>query len=430
LTERTVSEPPRKAGLWKSGLFLQGATRLAVLFLFIEFFDELHYGIQTAALPALRTELGLSYAQVGALLGIPGVFSALIEPVVMLLGDTRFRKSLVVGGGLAICLAALLLAGAHSFPMALLAFLLAFPASGAFVTLSQATLMDQNPGRQAQMMARWTAAGSLGNLIGPLLLAGGFALGWSWRWAYAGLAGLALLLVIRTLLARFPGQRSPETLPVDEARGAKADHSSEIPNLPDGPLQLKELLPNLWQAVRQPGLMRWFGLLEMSDLLLDIYTSYLALYLADVVGLSKAQTGLALSGLMLVSLATDLALIPLLERLKGLKLVRVSALAACLVYPALLLAPWPGVKVGLALLVRLTTLGWYPVLQGEAYASLPGRSGTVMAIHAVIGIFGMSLIWLVGWTAEQAGLPAAMWLLLAGPVALLVGIPRIRRSGT
>ena len=65
--------------------------------------------------------------------------------------------------------------------------------------------MDQNPGRQAQMMARWTAAGSLGNLLGPLLLAGGFALGWGWRWAYAGLAGLALLLVTGTLLSRFPG---------------------------------------------------------------------------------------------------------------------------------------------------------------------------------------------------------------------------------
>ena len=190
---RKVSKPPRKASTWQRIPFLQGVFRLAVLFLLIEFFDELHYGIQTAALPALRTDLSLSYAQVGALLGVPGVISALIEPILMLLGDTRHRKTLVIGGGLAICLALLLLAGAQTFPVALLALVIAFPASGAFVTLSQATLMDQNPGRQAQMMARWTAAGSLGNLIGPLLLAGGFALGWGWRWAFAGLAGLALV---------------------------------------------------------------------------------------------------------------------------------------------------------------------------------------------------------------------------------------------
>ena len=192
-------------------------------------------------------------------------------------------------------------------------------------------------------------------------------------------------------------------------------------------MRLRELLPNLWQAVRQPGLMRWFGLLEMSDLLLDIYTSYLALYLADVVGLSKAQVGLALGALMGVSLAADLLLIPLLERLEGLQLVRAAAGLACLVYPAMLLAPWPAVKVALALLVRCTTIGWYPVLQGQAYASLPGRSGTVMAIQAVISVISMSLVWLVGWTAAQAGLPAAMWLLLLGPVALVGFVPK---SGT
>jgi FSR family fosmidomycin resistance protein-like MFS transporter len=404
---RYVSKLSQKSGYWQNMPFLQGAFRLAALFLLIEFFDELHYGIQIAALPALRTDLQLSYAQVGALLGVPGVVSALIEPALMLLGDTRFRKRLVIGGGLAIGLALGLLAASQSFPLALLALVIAFPASGAFVTLAQATLMDMNPGRQAQLMARWTAAGSFGNLIGPLLLAGGFALGLSWRWAFAGLAGLALLLVGGVWLARFPA---------DQAQGKQSEHPAS--------LGLKELLPNLWQAARQPGLMRWLGLLEMSDLLLDIYTSYLALYLADVVGLSKAQVGLALGGLMLVSLGADLLLIPLLERVQGLKLVQTAATLACLVYPALLLAPWPAVKVALALLVRCTTLGWYPVLQGEAYASLPGRSGTVMAIHAVISVVSMSLTWLVGWTAAQAGLPAAMWLLLVGPAALVVFIPR------
>jgi hypothetical protein len=34
------------------------------------------------------------------------------------------------------------------------------------------------------------------------------------------------------------------------------------------------------------------------------------------------------------------------------------------------------------------------------------------------------LAWLVGWVAGQAGLPAAMWLLLFGPVSLALFIPR------
>lgn len=91
----------------------------------------------------------------------------------------------------------LLVAGAHSYPLLLLAFVVSFPASGAFVTLSQATLMDLNPGREPHMMARWTVAGTLGNLIGPLLLAGGFSLALGWRWAYVFLAlfGIALTLL-------------------------------------------------------------------------------------------------------------------------------------------------------------------------------------------------------------------------------------------
>ena len=157
--------------------FLRGGFSLTVLFLLIEFFDELNYGVEGAALPALRTDLGLSYAQVGLLLGLPGMLNILFEPIIMLLGDTRLRKRLVIGGGLAIAAALLVIAASHSFVLILLALIVAFPASGAFVSLVQATMMDLNPGREAQMMARWTVAGSLGNLLGPLLLAAGFALG-------------------------------------------------------------------------------------------------------------------------------------------------------------------------------------------------------------------------------------------------------------
>ena len=149
--------------------------------------------------------------------------------------------------------------------------------------------------------------------------------------------------------------------------------------------------------------MRWFGLLEMSDLLLDVYTSYLALYLADVVGLSKAQVGLALSGLMAVSLAADLLLIPLLERVQGLRLVRATAGLACLVYPAMLLAPWPGVQVGWRCWCAVPPWAGTRCCKAQAYACLPGRSGTVMAIHAVISVVSMSLVWLVGGQQRKPG---------------------------
>ena len=46
---------------------LSGAASLTLIFLIIEFFDELHYGINGAALPSIKANLGLNYSQVGML---------------------------------------------------------------------------------------------------------------------------------------------------------------------------------------------------------------------------------------------------------------------------------------------------------------------------------------------------------------------------
>jgi FSR family fosmidomycin resistance protein-like MFS transporter len=169
---------------------------LALVFFLIEFFDEFHYGLQSAALPSMRTDLTLTYAQVGLLLGLPKIINTFIEPLIMLLGDSALRKRLVVGGGLMIVLCLLLIGSATSFFPLLIAFIITYPASGAFVSLSQATLMDLNPGREPHSMARWTVYGSLGALLGPALLAGAFAIGLGWRLPYLGLAALALGLVM------------------------------------------------------------------------------------------------------------------------------------------------------------------------------------------------------------------------------------------
>ena len=390
-----------------------GAVSLPSLFLLIEFFDELSYTVDGAALPVIRAELGLSYAQIGLLFGLPTIVSTLVEPVLMLLGDTRMRKRLVVGGGLAVTLALLLVGSAGSFPALLLAFALAYPASGAFVTLSQATLMDLNPGREGQLMARWTLAGSLGTLAGPLLVAAGFALGLGWRWAFFALAGLGLALTLLASLQRFPDRVSAHPAQVGGLQASAAGQES-----------LRTLAATAWAALRSPQLLRWIVLLQMSDLLLDILVGYAPLYFTDVIGASPAQASLLLTVLMVSSLASDALLIPVLERVPGRAVVRASAAVTIVLYAALLLAPWPLVKIVLMVLVRFSTLGWYSVLQGEAYAALPGKSGTVMAVSSVVGLLGGVMAWSVGWVASVAGLPAAMWLLLAGPLSLALFVPR------
>ncbi len=385
---------------------LRGVGTLTLIFLLIEFFDELHYGASGAALPSLRTDLALSYAQVGLLLGLPGILNTFIEPAVLLLGDTRLRKWLVVGGGLIIAAGLVVIAGAGSFPLVLLAVVVIYPASGAFVSLAQATLMDLNPGREPHMMARWSVAGSLGNLAGPLLLAGGFAIGLGWRWAYAFLAILALVLALTVLPIHFPSRQRSTDHPTPGAAGG-----------------LSSLARGLWEALRNRRLLRWMVLLEASDLLLDIFTGYIPLYFTDVVSLSPAQVSLLLSLLMLCGLLSDILLIPLLERFPGRAVVRLSAGVVAALYAAWLLAPWLWAKIALVIVIKLTTLGWYQVLKGEAYAAAPGRSGTVGAISSVAGALSSGAAWFVGWVAAQLGLPVAMWLLLLGPLSLSLFVP-------
>lgn len=387
-----------------SGL-LQGVASLTFLFLLIEFFDELNYGTGNAALPAIRTGLGLTYVQVGLLLGLPGMLNTAVEPLLMLLGDTRFRKHIMLGGGLAIALSLVFIASAHSFTWVLLGMVIGFPASGAFVSLSQATLMDHNPGREPQMMARWTVAGSLANLLGPLLLAAGFTLGFGWRWAFYALAGMCFVLVVmawKRPIPLHPAQEHPA--PAGQVVGS--------------------LVKGLWTAARNPRLMRWMLLLPISDLLLDVLTGYLPLYFTDVAGFTVAQASLMMSVLMLAGLASNLVLIPLLEKFPGRSLVRLSAAATGVLYAAWLLAPWLWAKIGLIILIKLVTLGWYEVLQGEAFATVRGRSGTVMALNSIIGLPAGAIALLIGWVAARAGLPAAMWILLAGPVCLVLFVPR------
>ena len=388
---------------------LRGLASLTFLFLFIEFFDELNYGVGNAAMPAIRTDLGLSYIQVGLLLGLPGMLNTFIEPVVLLLGDTRLRKSIMLGGGLAIILSLLTIASTHSFPLILMGMVIGFPASGAFVSLSQATLMDLHPGREPNMMARWTLFGSIANLIGPLILAGGFALGFGWRWMFFAMAGLCLVLVGLTWVRQIPLHPKIES-----------ESQSSHP--------LQHLLQGFWEAVRNPKLMRWMFLLQLSDLLLDVLTGYLPLYFTDVAGFSVAQASLMLSVLMGAGLISNIMLIPILERFSGRKVVRLSAGITGVLYASWLLVPWLWAKIGLIILIKLVTLGWYEVLQGEAFATVPGRSGTVMAINSIVGLLGGGISFLVGWVAARAGLPAAMWILIAGPISLALFVPGKKKN--
>jgi FSR family fosmidomycin resistance protein-like MFS transporter len=281
-----------------------------------------------------------------------------------------------------------------------------YPSSGAFVNLSQAALMDHEPTRPEQNMARWTLAGSLGVVLGSLSLGIFVGVGLGWEALYWFMAAATLVVVLAARHFRFPMPNAESEERISFMQGMK----------------------NALAALRRRDLLRWLVLLEFSDLMLDILLGYLALYCVDVAHVSEAEAGLAVAVWTGIGLLGDVLLIPLLERVRGLDYLRVSAVIELALFTAFLLVPSFGVKLVLLGLLGFFNSGWYSILQGQVYSAMPGQSGTVMTVHNFFGVVGSLLPLSIGLAAEHFGLGAAMWLLLLGPVALLVGLPRKERK--
>jgi MFS transporter, FSR family, fosmidomycin resistance protein len=354
--------------------------------------------VLAAAWPLIRDDLGLSYTQVGLAVALPLLVGSLLEPAIGILGDSPLRRALLLGGGVVFAAAVMATALAPGFVVLVAALVLFYPASGAFVSLSQAVLMDLEPAARDRNMARWTLAGSVGVVAGPLLVgaAATVALGWRPVTLAVGLAALPLVWLARRL-----------PLP--------------------GPAAKPSLRRSL-AAFRRRDVWRWLVVLQSSDLLLDVLACFLALYLIDEVGLDPARAAFGVAVWTGAGLLGDALLLPLLARVDGLRYLRAGPWLVLVLYPAFLLVPGFGAKLPLLAALGLLNAGWYAIPQARLYAALPGQSGAVMVAGSLGGLVGGAVSLGLGAVAGAAGLAPALWLLLAAPVVLLVLVPRPERA--
>ncbi|HSL43798.1 MAG TPA: MFS transporter [Anaerolineales bacterium] len=377
---------------------------MSIIYLIIEFLDELVFGVGEAAWPLIRDDLGLNYFQIGLALSLPGLLANIIEPFIFILGDLWKRRAIILLGGMFFTASLILTATATTFYLLIFSLILFNPASGAFVSLSQASLMDSDPARHEQNMARWTFAGSLGVMFGPLLLGGLAVVGGGWRpafWLLAAFSALILLAAFR----RLPRLRT------------------DSPNIPS-PGAFLMSLRTAFRALKDKAVLRWLILLEFADLMLDILHGFLALYLVDVMNLSAANAVFVLFVYTGIGLIGDFLLIPFLERVKGLDYLRVSVVVECILLPLFLLSPLLWLKLTLLAFIGLFVVGWYAILKAHLFSSMQGKSGVAQALGSVSGIIGKLIPLGIGLVAQSYGLQTAMWLMLAGPIALLIGLPR------
>ena len=302
------------------------------------------------------------------------------------------------------------MAGARSVAAALAAFTAFYVASGAFVSLTQAELMEARPDRQAQVMARWDLAGSAGAVAGPLLLAAVLAAGGSWRAAYLVLAALAALAWLGTSRA------DPRRAPRPAGPGADTDGGDPAASVSHA-ARVREVMA----ALRDWSVLRWLVLLEVADLLVDVLTGFVALYLVDVAHLQPEIAALAIAIRSGAALAGAAALVAVLDRVTDVTVLRASAVVAALAYPGFLLVPGPAAKLIILAVLSAATAPWYPLLQARLYGSLPGRSPVAVTLGSAAGLAGGLGPLAVGMIAGRLGLPAALAALVCVPVAVLAG---------
>ncbi len=327
------------------------------------------------------------------MISLPEIVAAVVEPLLGLLADTGRRRALVLAGGAVFAGSLILIGVAVSMPLLLLASVMLYPASGAFVSLSQATLMDIEPAYRDVHMARWTLAGSIGVVVGPLLLIAMVGTGHGWRPLFLLFALLSVAIV-----ALAGSQATDAGQSTDVVAGARAALA----------------------ALRTWRVVRWLILLESGDLMGDVLTGYVALYAVDVAGASAGQAGAAVLVLTLSGLIGDAVLLRLLGSIPGMRQLRVSAALALPVFPAFLLLPGFASKLVALAVLGMLDASWYAIPQARLYDEIPNASGSVLVLANAAGLVGSAIPILIGLACERFGLATSMWLLMLGPATLLV----------
>jgi MFS transporter, FSR family, fosmidomycin resistance protein len=175
-------------------------------------------------------------------------------------------------------------------------------------------------------------------------------------------------------------------------------------------------------ALRRRDVVRWLVLLQVCDLLLDVLTGFVALYLVTVAHATPQQAALGVAIRLGAGLAGDAAVIWALRYVRGVSLLRAGALAACALFPLFLLVPGLAAKLVLLAALTLVTAPWYPMLAARLYESLPGDSGVAVTLSSAASLVGGAGPLAVGFLAERFGLGWALAGLAVTAPLVLAGL--------
>jgi FSR family fosmidomycin resistance protein-like MFS transporter len=164
------STTPRATPL---GLTHVEATALPVLLAlsFSHFLNDMLQSLLPALYPMLKSQFSLNFSQIGLLTLTFQLTASILQPVVGIYTDRKARPYSLAAGMACTGSGLLLLSGAHSFPILLLAAAMIGTGSSIFHPESSRVARMASGGRHGFAQSVFQVGGNIGSSIGPLLAA-------------------------------------------------------------------------------------------------------------------------------------------------------------------------------------------------------------------------------------------------------------------
>lgn len=367
------------------------------------FTDELLSGLPDVLMPTLSAVLGLNYIQVGLLPLALGYVALVVEPLAGLLIDLWQRRWLLAWGAAGLGLAMSVMGLAQTFPVLLAGFALYGLASGPLAHTADVVLVEGHPRAPGRIFARATALDTVGALLAPLLVTVSVWAGFSWRSLLLSVGSASILYAVLLLRTHFPP-------PANADQGA-------------GLGLLESLRNNVAVVLGSPGTRRWLAFLFVLDVL-EAPLAFKTLWLNEQAGLDQALVGLHRAMEMAVSLVSVLMLDRWLARANPPRILQCANAGLLLLYPLWLYVPGLWARFLLAIPLNFLFAVYWPIGRAQALAGVPGRGGTVSAVHSLFGLVPLPLLF--GLAAANLGLTAAtLWTSLAALAALVIIVSRL-----
>jgi predicted MFS family arabinose efflux permease len=371
----------------------------------VRFADEWATFLPAGSLEPIRGELGLTYAQAaGLLVALPA--GGLLGNAFVVAADYVSRRVLASLGALAYGLALIAFGLAHSLPTLLAAAFIWGAASDAFIHGCEVALVDLAGDELPLALARMNGWAAVGDLLGPLTLAAGAAIGFGWRGAFLGLGvmmlGYAVWIGSQKLPPPHPREHAPHPL------------------------------VGLLTILKDPRVLFLALVLGLFGLLDEPLAGFMIAYLERVRGL-RADVATLVTMTLLVG---GMAGYAVFERLAGgrspRRLVITCAAVMTCALPAALFLPVVGLQAVAGLVFGAAASVFYTTLGTATLALRPGQAGATSAVVSSVGMLGIGFPALVGMVADAHSLTAAIGLYAVLPliILLLVGVAGSGPSGS